>query len=75
MQKYYFHNSQLSNENKDKKKIDETTKKNKKAAVDINILLNRVKIEKKSEIKRKIIFFTFIILTLFLFAALIIISK
>ena len=52
MLKNYFHNSKLLNENKDKKKSLQTNKNDIRKAVDINILLNKVKIKKKSEAKR-----------------------
>ena len=51
MQKTYFHNNKSFDENKDKKKLTQISKLNKKI-VDINILLNRVKIEEKNEPKR-----------------------
>ena len=46
-----------------------------KNVVDINILLNRVKLEEKNEIKKKIIFFSFILLALGLFGTFITIIK
>jgi hypothetical protein len=52
MQKVGFH----------KKKLFDAHYTSQKQVVDINILLNRVKIDKKKEIKRKIIFFSFSIL-------------
>ena len=67
MQKSYFHNNKTINENKDKKKLIQTSMAKPKDIVDINILLNRVKLEKKNETKRKIIFFGFVILALSLF--------
>ena len=72
MPKTYFHNSKPFFENEDKKKFSQTPSVEIKNVVDINILLNRVKIEKKKETKRKIIFFSFITLVLGLFGALII---
>ena len=67
MQKSYFHNNKTINENKDKKKLIQTSMAKPKDIVDINILLNRVKKKKKNETKRKIIFFGFVILALSLF--------
>tara|TARA_B100000780_G_C20903013_1_gene359420 strand:- start:365 stop:607 length:243 start_codon:yes stop_codon:yes gene_type:complete len=67
MQKNYFHNDKSSNESKDKKKSYQIFKVDKKVTVDINILLNRVKVEGKNELKKKIILFSFITITLFLF--------
>ena len=58
MQKYFFHNSNMRNETVDK--IKELPNKfiKKKNVVDINKLLNRVKLDEKNEIKNKIIFFS-----------------
>tara|TARA_B100000787_G_scaffold108427_1_gene80589 strand:- start:284 stop:514 length:231 start_codon:yes stop_codon:yes gene_type:complete len=67
MQKTYFHNNKSLNENKDKNKLIQTPKGEIKSIVDINILLNRVKINKKDMIKRKIIFFSFVLLSVSLF--------
>jgi len=75
MQKTYFHNYKLSNKNKDIKKNLQLADINIKSVVDINILLNRVKVEEKNEIKRKIIFYSFITLILILFGSLIAIIK
>ena len=73
MQKTYFHNNKLNNENKNK--LAQTSKINMKRVVDVNILLNRVKVEKKNQTKRKIIFFTLVTLALSSFAAIIVIIK
>ena len=54
MYKNYFHNDKAIIENKDKKKLQQILNKEAKIEVDINILLNRVKIEKKYERKKKI---------------------
>ena len=67
MRKNYFHNSKISSENKLKKKLIPNAKIEKKSVVDINILLNRVKIAEKNEIKKKIIFSSLSILTITLF--------
>ena len=75
MQKTYFHNYKLSNKNKDIKKNLQLADTNIKRVVDINILLNRVKVEEKNEIKRKIIFYSFITLILILFGSFIAIIK
>ena len=50
-----------------KKNLTQTSKVNLKTVVDINIILNRVKVEKKNETKRKVIFFSFIASALTLF--------
>ena len=63
MQKKYFHNN-LVNKKKDVNKVFQTRSLHPKRVVDINKLLNRVKINKKNETKRKVIFFTFTILAL-----------
>ena len=75
MQKTYFHNYKLSNKNKVIKKNLQLGDINIKSVVDINILLNRIKVEEKNEIKRKIIFYSFITLILILFGSLIAIIK
>jgi glutamine phosphoribosylpyrophosphate amidotransferase len=67
MQKYYFHNGKLTNENKSKKKLPQSLNIDIKSVVDINILLNKVKIDEKNQIKRKIIFFSLVITILILF--------
>tara|TARA_B100000767_G_C19480954_1_gene416172 strand:- start:301 stop:528 length:228 start_codon:yes stop_codon:yes gene_type:complete len=67
MQKLFFHNYKSIDESKDKIKPLHFSNIEKKSIVDINTLLNRVKIEKKNEIKKKIIFFTLITLALFFF--------
>ena len=53
MQKPYLHNSKLKE--KIKKKTYQTSNTDIKNIVDINILLNRVKIEKKNQNKKKIL--------------------
>jgi len=67
MGKNYFHNNKLSNVKSDKKELLQSTNLDTKGVVDINILLNRVKIEKKNQTKRKIIFFSIVTLALSLF--------
>ena len=47
MPKYYFHNNKSINENDEKKILNRNTKVNSKSVVDVNILLNRVKIRRK----------------------------
>ena len=70
MQKNIFHNNKNISENRDKKKLIQISNTKIKNVVDINILLNRVKIEEKNETKRKIIFYSFIILGLSLLGTL-----
>jgi|TARA_B110001450_G_C17195310_1_gene309055 hypothetical protein len=74
MQKSYFYNNKLADENKEKKFIQKSIA-SPKGVVDINILLNRVKSEEKNETKRKIIFFSFSIFALSLFGTFIIMIK
>ena len=64
MQKNYFHNNKISNESQSKKKIHLTQNLNPKIIVDINKLLNRVKIEQRNDTKRKVIFYSSVILVL-----------
>ena len=64
MQKVYFHNEKSIDQNTNRKRLSEAQHIGKKQVVDINKLLNRVKIDKKNEIKRKIIFYSFSILGL-----------
>jgi len=64
MQKIRFHNSKMTDENLNKKQIHQTPNLDPKIVVDINKLLNRVKIEKKSETKKKIIFLSLAVLGL-----------
>ena len=75
MHKTYFHNSKLVNENKDIKKKPHSSTAKTKRAVDINILLNRVKVEQKTETKRKIIFYSFSVLVIGLLGTFITIIK
>ena len=70
MYKNYFHNFKITIENNDKKKLHQVLSIENKKVVDINILLNKVKIEKRNEIKKIIIFYTLSILTLSFFAIL-----
>ena len=75
MQKSYFHNYKKSNKRDIQKKSNAISKLDTKEIVDINILLNRVKTNKKNEMKRKIFFFSFTILTLSLFGTFILIIR
>ena len=75
MPKTYFHNYKSKNENNNKKRFIELYNKEKKATVDINILLNRVKMEEKNQTKKKIIFFTLTTLALSLFGTFVVIIK
>ena len=64
MRKVYFHDGKSIDQNINTKRLSEAENISKKQVVDINKLLNRVKIDKKNEIKRKIIFYSFSILGL-----------
>tara|TARA_B110000444_G_scaffold185655_1_gene174775 strand:- start:112 stop:330 length:219 start_codon:yes stop_codon:yes gene_type:complete len=64
MQKNYFHNNKHTSEKNDQKKFITVEQIKQKRKVDINKLLNRVRIEKKNENKRTIIFYSSIILTI-----------
>ena len=64
--KYYYHNFKSIDENIEKKNFPITKGAVQKRTVDINMLLNRVKLEKKTEIKQKIIYYSLTISLLFL---------
>ena len=57
MQKVYFHNGKSIDQNINTKKLSKVQHTREKQVVDINKLLNRVRIEKKSEIKKKFFFY------------------
>ena len=69
MLKTYFH------KNKDQKKTIPLQYIDQKRIVDINKLLNRVRIDKKNETKRQIIFYSAAILALTLFSTFIVAIK
>ena len=71
MQKTYFHDRKHISEKKVNKKTIPLQYIDQKRIVDINKLLNRVKIDQKNETKRKIIFYSSTILGLSLFGTLI----
>ena len=71
MRKVYFHNEKLIDQNINTKRLSKAQHVSEKQVVDINKLLNRVKIDQKNEIKRKIIFYSFVILGLTLLGTLI----
>ena len=75
MQKTYFHDSKHISEKKVQKKTIPLQYIDQKRIVDINKLLNRVKIDQKNEKKQKIIFYSFIILGLSLLGTLITLLK
>jgi hypothetical protein len=75
MYKTSFYKNKLVHEEQGKKKSQSTfyinTSKKRKKSVDINILLNRVKVEEKNKIKKQIIFYCSTLFLLFLFGTLI----
>ena len=75
MQNAYFHDNKHNSEKKVQKKTIPLQYIDQKRVVDINKLLNRVRMDEKNETKRKIIFYSFTTLVLGLFSTLIIIIK
>ena len=71
----YFHNNKSIDQNINTKKLFKVQNISEKQVVDINKLLNRIKIDHKNETKRKIIFYSLSILGLFLFGSLITLLK
>jgi len=70
-----FDNNRPINKSKSQKKNIPVQYIDQKRIVDINKLLNRVKMDKKIEIKRKIIFYSFIVLGLSLLGTLVVFLK
>ena len=75
MQKVFYHNKSSINQNINTKKLSKEQNISEKQIVDINKLLNRVKIDQKNETKRKIIFYSFTIVGLSIFGTLITLLK
>ena len=75
MQKVYFHNKKTIDQNTNKKRLSEAQHINERHVVDINKLLNRVKIDQKNETKQKIIFYSSTISGLVLLGTLIMFLK
>ncbi|MDB0066989.1 Miff domain-containing protein [Candidatus Pelagibacter sp.] len=71
MRKVYFHNKKSIDQNINTKRLSEAQHIGERQVVDINKLLNRVKIDQKNETKRKIIFYSLVILGLSLLGTLI----
>ena len=71
MRKVYFHNEKSIDQNINTKKLSDSQHIGERQVVDINKLLNRVKIDQKNETKRKIIFYSSIVLGLSLLGTLI----
>ena len=75
MRKVYFHNGKSIDQNINTKRLSEVQHVSEKQVVDINKLLNRVKIDQKNETKRKFIFYSLTILGLSLLGTLITVLK
>ena len=75
MQKNIFHNYKHTDEIFEEKKLSNLVKKNERQVVDINKLLNRVKINKHNEIKKQILFFSLAIFLLIVIGIFISIMK
>tara|TARA_B100000795_G_scaffold66184_1_gene45275 strand:- start:89 stop:316 length:228 start_codon:yes stop_codon:yes gene_type:complete len=71
MRKSYFYNEKSIDQNINKKRLSETQHISEKQVVDINKLLNRVKMDKKKEKKKFFLFYSFVILGLSLLGTLI----
>jgi len=75
MRKMFYHNEKSIDQNINTKKLSKAQNISEKQVVDINKLLNRVKIDQKNETKRKIIFYSLTTFVLGLFSTLIMIIK
>ena len=75
MRKVYFHNEKSIDQNINTKRLSEAQHIGERQVVDINKLLNRVKIDQKNETKRNIIFYSLVILGLSLLGTLITLLK
>ena len=69
MRKVYFHNKKSIDQNINQKRLSEAKHIGERQVVDINKLLNRVKIDQKNETKKKIFFYSLTILGLSLLGA------
>ena len=75
MPKVYFHNNKSIDQNINTKRLSEVQHVSEKQVVDINKLLNRIKIDQKNETKRKIIFYSSTVLGLSLLGTFITLLK
>ena len=75
MKKVFYYKERLIDQNINTKKLFKAQNINEKQVVDINKLLNRVKIDQKNETKRKIIFYSLVIFGLSLLGTLITVLK
>ena len=71
MKKVFYYKERLIDQNINTKKLSKVQNISEKQVVDINKLLNRVKIDQKNETKRKIIFYSSTVLGLSLLGTLI----
>jgi hypothetical protein len=71
MRKVFYHDEKSIDQNINTKKLSRAQSVSEKQVVDINKLLNRVKIDQKNEIKRKIIFYSSTVVVLSLLGTLI----
>ena len=71
----FYHNEKSIDQNINTKKLSKAQNISEKQVVDINKLLNRVKIDQKNETKRKFIFYSLTILSLSLLGTLITVLK
>ena len=67
MPKVYFHNEKSIDENINTKRLHEGQHIGERQVVDINKLLNRIRIDQKNKKKQKIIYFSFILFLLSIF--------
>ena len=75
MRKVSYHNKKSIDQNINTKKLSKAQNISEKQVVDINKLLNRVKIDKRKETKKKFFFYSLIILALGFFSTFIMIIK
>jgi hypothetical protein len=75
MPKVFYHNKKLVDQKTITKKLSKVQSISEKQVVDINKLLNRVKIDKRNENKKKFFFYSLTILALGFFSTFIMIIK
>ena len=75
MRKVFYHNEKSIDQNINTKKLSKAQNISEKQVVDINKLLNRVKINKRNETKKKFFFYSLTILALGFFSTFIMIIK
>ena len=64
MQKIYFHDNKHNSEKNDQKKTISVEQFNQNRKVNINKLLNQVRLEKKSETKKNILIYCLVVLVI-----------